>query len=206
MSSTVLDRNREDAFAEHGDGQDLQNGHQATLAKFKWLEGDMELLNPSEQLAHKILFGLARVLRTSHGTLRHTFAPEDRGLPGILEPEAFLRGLVRIGVFSHDEVGPEQIAKVVLLVDSSFDGRVNLWTLGRAVTAAQSLQASRLRASEVAEADYQERLTNTYHDSLPVDAVKVEKNPRSLFNFEHSFDKFRNQQRVLLSLHKEKPL
>merc|ERR1712039_301686 len=143
--------------------------------------------------------------RNSRGKLSHLFKTENKGTPGALEPEEFLKGLVRFGIVGEKELTEHDIIEALLAIDPTFDGRVNLPTLGRAVAVAQGLQKQRAQAAERVKQQHQTKLSNSYSETLPVDVVKVDWQARSLFDFERSFERFRAQQRELLSMHNELP-
>jgi hypothetical protein len=88
-------------------------------------------------------------------------------------------------------------------IDPSFDGRVNIPVLARAINAAHKVQGQRTQVAQQTEKMKAQVAQCTYCDSLPVEIVKVDRESRSLFNFERSFEKFRAQQRILLDFHHE---
>mmetsp|Transcript_72901 Transcript_72901/g.204757 ORF Transcript_72901/g.204757 Transcript_72901/m.204757 type:complete len:503 (+) Transcript_72901:45-1553(+) len=157
----------------------------------------------AKKAASKLLFGVEVALRESRGNLRRLFASVNSGTPGVLEPHEFLRALVKVGVLEEDELTPEGIIEAMAYVDPSFDGRINFTMLEHAVAAARDVHRQRLRDAERQAQHRVHRLTNSYHDSLPVDVVKVERQPKSLFDFERAFERFRKQQRDLLAHHGE---
>lgn len=129
----------------------------------------------------------------------------------MLEPADFLRGLVRLGVLGDDDIPLPLAWEACRLLDSAFDGRVNLRAIGRGVTEARTQRLRRLgrtTPSVVARPPgaVQARRPGAagtkadarYHESVCVEIVKVEKNARSIFNFDRSFKRFITQQKTLL--------
>jgi len=176
---------------------------QAALADLSWMNGSVDDMDEPHRLAHFMLLGLDEAMRAQRGKIRHLFAWEDQG-PGILEPGAFLAGLLRLGIFDEGEVTEASLTKAMYLVDSAFDGRVNLVSLKRAVSIATALRIQRDKEAQEADQKDQEQKANMYHESLPVENVRVDRHPRSLYNFERSFEKFLRQQRDLLAQHGDK--
>lgn len=170
-----------------------------------WLGDASDDLAPERKLASKILFGLESALRENRAKLLHLFRAENRGTPGVLEPEEFLRGLVRMHILGSGECTEHDIIEAMLAIDPTFDGRVNFPPLSRAVAVAQGMQKQQSQATQLMKQQHQTKLSNSYSESLPVDVVKVDWQARSLFDFERSFGKFRAQQKELLSMHNELP-
>jgi len=169
-----------------------------------WLGADHEDMHTTQQLGSRILFGLQRCLRDCRGKITKLFQAENKACAtGVLEPEEFLAGLVRLGVVEDGELTVDNIVEAMSTIDTNFDGRVNLPLIQRAVNAAHKVQGQRTQAAQEVERKTQAKLTTTYTESLPVEIVKVDRESRSLFNFERSFEKFRSQQRVLLAHHNE---
>jgi len=172
--------------------------------KHDWLAADHEDMHSTQQLSARILFGLQQCLRTSRGKITRLFQAENRAGPqGVLEPEEFLAGLVRLGVVEDGELSVDYIVEALSIIDPSFDGRVNLPVLQRAVNAAHKVVGQRIQEAQQVERQFQSKLSTSYGESLPVEIVKVDRESRSLFNFEQSFEKFRSQQRELLASHNE---
>lgn len=224
----AIDRKREDLFLEHvrfengvyeGRWRDpcLEDNEEITqqplAAEFNFFTDDDACVDdPSKRLAAEVAFGLEVTLHANLTKLKQLFAAETHGhsshphtAVGVLEPHAFLHGLIRVGVLAPGDASEKDIVQAMFHLDSSFDGRVNLAAIGRAVAAAQACRLQRATEARDAEQKYHERINLRYHDTLPVDIVKVDRNPRSLFDFERSFKKFESQQKELLTLHKEGP-
>lgn len=163
-----------------------------------WLDYNTEDMHDKQQLGSRILFGLQNCLRNCRGKITDLFKAENRkGPTGVLEPEEFLAGLVRLGVVEDGELNEDNIVQAMSTIDPNFDGRVNLPIIARAVNAAHKITGQRLQATQQLERQHQAKLSTSYSESLPVEVVKVDRESRSLFNFERSFEKFRSQQRVL---------
>lgn len=172
--------------------------------KHDWLGVDHEEMHSQQQLGSRILFGLQVCLRNCRGKVTNLFQAENRAGPaGVLEPQDFLAGLVRLGVVEDGELSEHDVVQAMTTIDPSFDGRVNLAVINRAVNAAHKVQGERAQASQQLERATQAKQNTSYSESLPVEVVKVDRESRSLFNFERSFEKFRSQQRVLLIHHNE---
>lgn len=172
--------------------------------KHDWLGGDHQEMDSKQQLGSRILFGLQRSVRECRGKMTNLFKTENKSGPaGVLEPQEFLAGLVRLGVVEDGEISVEDVIHAMTTIDPNFDGHVNVPTIARAVNAAHKVQGQRTQANAQAEKQHQKQLSTSYSESLPVEVVKVDRESRSLFNFERSFEKFRHQQRVLLAHHNE---
>lgn len=173
-----------------------------------WLFSEKEEMHATQQLASRILFGLQSALRKSCGKISSLFNTENKkfnGTQGVLEPEEFLAGLVRLQVVEDGELTVDAVVEAMTIIDPNFDGRVNLPVISRALTAARKVQGVRTQVAQQEEKQHQAKLSTSYSESLPVEVVKVDRESRSLFNFERSFEKFRNQQRILLAHHNEVP-
>jgi len=157
---------------------------------------------PPHEIASMILFGLHSQLQTDRQRISQLFEAENSGAKGVLEPKEFLSGLQRLGIVT-DDITVDEICDAMTVIDPSYDGRVNLPTVGRAVAAANKVQGQRTKASQRMHQQHQAKLQTSYSESLPVEVVKVDRESRSLFNFERSFEKFRSQQRELLAQHNE---
>jgi hypothetical protein len=147
-------------------------------------------------LATHILSSLQTCLRNSRGGLNGVFQVDM----GMLEPEEFLSGLIRLGIVADGELSVEQLVEVLPHIDATFDGYVNLASVAKAVNAARKTQGQ-----QQGDRQNKAKANASYCESLPVEVVKVEKEPRSLFDFERQYEKFRKQQRVLLEHHNEVP-
>lgn len=152
----------------------------------------------------KILFGLESAIRNSKSTLRHIFAVEDVDKTSVMSLESFQRGLVRLGVLAKEELTERDVAEALTAIDPGFDGQVTLQLLPRAIASVQGVQLEQSRASRRREQQVKAQIAKGYGmGDLNVEAVHVDRNPRSLFNFETAFAKFQSQQRDLLAHHGE---
>jgi len=221
MAFRNVDKNREEKLLEQvrfekgmyeGRWRDpmLEAGHVGQLPeenpeeKHDWLGANHEEMDSRQQLGSRILFGLQSCLRTCRGKVTNLFAAENRAGPaGVLEPQEFLAGLVRLGIVDDGELSVHDVIQAMTTIDPNFDGRVNLPVINRAVNAAHKVQGERTQAAQQVERQFQAKLSTSYTESLPVEVVKVDRESRSLFNFERSFEKFRSQQRILLAHHNE---
>jgi len=214
----VLDKRREEAVLEHarfengvyeGKWRDplLETKGQLPEVcppeRHDWLGLPAEEMTPEQELAVRIVYGLFDVQTRFRGGLLALFAPENRGGPGVLEPEEFSRALVRLGVLTVGECSVERLVQAISLIDHSSDGRVNLPALARAIGVARCLRKEQQQATQMRQQQRQVFLNTKYSDSVPVDIVKLDKNSKSLFNFERSLERFRSQQRELLVQHNE---
>jgi len=157
---------------------------------------------PAQKLAAKILFGVEEVMCTSRSNLQKIFLSVNRGTIGALEPTEFLEGLVKLHVLSPDEATVDDIVVAMAYVDPQYDGRVNFSMLERAVSCARSARRDRQRDQRRRLQSKVKRMTSSY-DSLSIDIVKVDQEPKSLYDFNRSFDRFRKQQKDLLAIHGE---
>lgn len=214
----VLDKQREEAVLEHarfengvyeGKWRDpmLETKGQLPEAcppeRHDWLGLFDDDMSPAQQLAQRIVFGIYDVQTRFRGGLLALFAPENRGGPGVLEPTDFLHALVRLGVMVEGECTIERLVQAISVIDQSSDGRVSLPALARAIGVARGLRKQQRQATERQHQQRQVFLNTKYSDSVPVDIVKLDKNSKSLYNFERSLEKFRSQQRELLIQHNE---
>lgn len=168
-----------------------------------WLDKDEEH-SSMQALGSRILFGLQGCLRNGRSKITSLFNAENRtGPKSVLEPKDFLRGLVRLGIMEDGELTEQSVVEAMCIIDPNFDGRVNIPVLARAVNAAHKVQGERTQVAQNEEKMKAQVAQCTYCDSLPVEIVKVDRESRSLFNFERSFEKFRAQQRILLDFHHE---
>lgn len=156
-----------------------------------------------QQVASKLLHGVEAALSANKGTLRHLFRSVNRGTPGVLEPEEFLAGVIKLGILEEGELRVEDIIETFAIVDPNFDGRVNFTALERAVVSARDLNRRRIQEAERLAQKHEHKLTSSYSEALPIDLVRVEKLPKSLLDFERSFERFKKQQKELLTHHGE---
>lgn len=212
--AATLDRNCEDAVIEQAifergvfDGQ--WQDPQLRLGTF----GLQEAVSPerlrvergrhAEHLASRILSGLESALGEYKGKISHLLRAENQGTPGVLEPSEFLRGLARLGIIREGECGIEGIVDVMVLLDPTFDGRVYFQSLAKAISSAEASRKQVAEASQTWQRRHKSRTSVRYGGPLPVDIVKVEREPRSLYDFERSVEHFRQQQKDLLMLNHE---
>ncbi|CAE7340782.1 unnamed protein product [Symbiodinium necroappetens] len=156
-----------------------------------------------EAMATHIFLGLHQAMREHHARLPHLFKPVNRGVPGVLEPAEFLEGLQRLRIVEKGQVSIQQLLEVMYELDPDFDGRIILSHVRKCIAATRALvNASQPGASE-------NDLTNllpadAYCQRVPVQRVVVERQPKSIWDFERSYEKFRNQQHELLIIHNER--
>mmetsp|Transcript_113627 Transcript_113627/g.321752 ORF Transcript_113627/g.321752 Transcript_113627/m.321752 type:complete len:441 (-) Transcript_113627:209-1531(-) len=128
-------------------------------------------LSDAKQTAARILFGLDAVLRGSRSTLQHLFRAENRGTPGALEVEEFLRGLVKQGVFDEGEIMVSDIMNAMLVIDPLFNGRISYPVLSRAIAAATDARRQQSRALDRPEPRQQaDEATRSFHSDSDVSA------------------------------------
>lgn len=125
-----------------------------------------------------------------------------------LNDEAFLKALAKDRGLRKDSQcrvihSVASLVEVMHVIDPSFDGRVNLPKVARAIAAARGVQNQRAKQTEIAKQQHHEKIMHSYSETLPVEVVKVDRESRSLFNFQRSFNKFREQQMELLKQHNE---
>lgn len=171
--------------------------------QYDWLGLPEADQTAAQQLAARITFGLYDLQQSSRGGVAALLAAENRGGPGLLVPAEFRRGLLRLGVASEDELPLERLVACVGLIDQTGDGLVRLPAVARAVAVARNLRKQQKAATEELQQQREVFLNTKYSSSLPVDVVKLDKNSKSLYTFERSFEKFRSQQRALLVQHNE---
>jgi len=171
--------------------------------RFAWQD---QAAGDRPDLAVWILLGLDFAMREHRAKLTHLFRYQgvNRGVPGVLEPAEFLEGLRRLRLLDQypADVTEADLLEMMYEVDPDFDGRVSLPNLSTAISA---IKASFLEEFEGAQHEQaQAKTVETYGERLPLQKVKVDKVPRSLFMFEQSFAKFRRQQSRLLVMNKER--
>lgn len=174
---------------------------QDPLTQFDWFD-EVETVEPTDprHLAARVLFGLIRVLRECRSQVNHLFAAEE-GSRGSLEVVAFLKGLVRTGVLRLGEATTHMVEDAMFFIDNNYDGLVNLRALSRAVAAAQAFSRRRTRQQTGLDCKKSVSASQMYHESLPIESVKVEGSERRLFHFKSAWQKFMQQQHDLLVLH-----
>lgn len=216
----TLDRNHDEAHLEkecHEDGSfggrwchprrskagtHLQHG---PVEHHDWMQQDLSGLGDSEMLASRILAGITRALQEQHSTVPRLFWSVNRGAQGVLEIEEFMEGLVRLQVVDYDEIDSLKVlSEAMTFIDPDFDGRVNYPALNRAVTAAQNAQRKQRRASSAGRFQGSLATSTNYSNELQVEVVKMDKNSKSVCDFNRSKDTFRRQQTALLAQHGER--
>lgn len=158
-----------------------------------------------EDIATRIILGLEAALRENRGKLPHLFRAVNQGVIGVLEPSEFLEGLCRLKILERGELREDDIVEVMIAVDADFDGRINFSFLDRAIANAKQMRKQHSQGLETRLDETRPQTVPTYGKAAPVPIVKVDRIPKSLCNFEMSFDKFRKQQRELLLVHNETP-
>merc|ERR1712181_106792 len=95
-------------------------------------------MSSSEQLASHILTSLQNCMRNSKGGIPKLFQPETLSVEGpnaamgLLEPEEFLAGLIRLGIVEDGELSVESIIEAMPIINVNFDGRVSLAAISKA--------------------------------------------------------------------------
>jgi len=174
-----------------------------------WVAMPLETMDASQVLALRILHGIDHAVRRSFGRFSDVFAAENAGAKGVLELSEFMRGLVRLGVVDEDELAIGTLQQVVAAIDTTFDGRVNVPVLQRAVIAVRNLGETPPPLGAGVATMWQWGLQRSqppakpkgdYGEAAPVDAVRLNFKA-GLYNFGRSFEKFRAQQKELLAHH-----
>ncbi|CAK9081171.1 Membrane-associated progesterone receptor component 1 (mPR), partial [Durusdinium trenchii] len=136
-------------------------------------------------LAKHIFLSLHSVMRKRRATLKHLFKYVNHGVPGILEPAEFLEGLQRLGIVERGECSPQQMADLMQDLDPNFDGRVILSEVHRCVQATRAICGQKVFKDHLNRGNTTILApTNLYSESMPVEKVKVEMKPKSLWDFE----------------------
>ncbi|CAL1131603.1 unnamed protein product [Cladocopium goreaui] len=160
---------------------------------------------------------LLQVMRKRRANLKHLFKYVNHGIPGILEPHEFLEGLQRLGIVERGQCSAQEMAdlmndlrKVMEIspirkdLDPNFDGRVALSEVNRCVQATRAVCGRKVFKDHISPPEVTKKeIKEVYTGSLPVEKVTVERQPKSLWDFECSFEELRAQQHALLVLHKE---
>lgn len=178
-------------------------------ADHAWQELPLMDMDQNQVMALRLLYNINSAMRHSRGRFSDLFAKENAGARGVLELEEFLRGLLRLGVYHDGEVTLGCLRKVVSVIDSGFDGRVNLPAIQMAVVAVRNLREEpppmgadltdmelwgqrRSLAPEPKKGDY--------GDAAPVVAVRLN-HAHGIYKFQDNFTKFKDQQRLLSQHH-----
>jgi hypothetical protein len=169
------------------------------------MESDLTELGESALLASRILSGITRALQDNHSTMLHLFKAVNRGTQGVLELDEFIEGLIRLHILdASDVVTVKQLTEAMYLMDPTFDGKVNYPALNRAVQAAQNIQRKQAKENIGIEGQRDNAHVSVYGDELPFEIVKVDKNSKSVYDFNRTRDMFRQQQAELLAQHGER--
>eukprot|EP00933_Yihiella_yeosuensis_P082393 TRINITY_DN96255_c0_g1_i1.p1 TRINITY_DN96255_c0_g1~~TRINITY_DN96255_c0_g1_i1.p1 ORF type:complete len:473 (+),score=63.92 TRINITY_DN96255_c0_g1_i1:61-1479(+) len=156
----------------------------------------------TKDLAIRLFLAIEQVRVEHKSTLAHLFRSVNRGVVGVLEATEFIEGLEKLHIIDQGELSIDDVSKVAALTDPEFDGRINLPALSKSISAAKFWHAQKTQAYGKNDLTNKKQ-TFTYGKSLPVEIVKVDRAPRSVCDFQRSFEKFRQQQESLLFLHKE---
>eukprot|EP00434_Breviolum_minutum_P017468 symbB.v1.2.015417.t1/scaffold1150.1/size135223/7 len=156
-------------------------------------------------LAKHIFLSLHSVMCKRRANLKHLFKYVNHGIPGILEPHEFLEGLQRLGIVERGQCSAQEMADLMHDWDPNFDGRVTLSEVNKCVQATRAMCGRKVFVDHLSPPAVQKREAKEhYTGSLPVAKVTVERQPKSLWDFECSFEDLRGQQHALLVLHKER--
>lgn len=166
---------------------------------FQWIPGALEKLlegKPEEDLglpepklnAFLLLIHLDYAIRQGKTVLSKIFTAENKGPRNQLEVAQFYRGLRRLKVIDEMELSEEALWEALYELDPSFDGRVYLPILDRALKV--------LASSGIYSRKQQRR-----EETSPVRAISIPMEADSINNFRKAFKCFREQQHDLLSFH-----
>jgi len=156
-------------------------------------------------LAKHIFLSLHSVMRKRRANLKHLFKYVNHGIPGILEPHEFLEGLQRLGIVERGQCSAQEMADLMNDLDPNFDGRLALSEVNRCVQATRAVCGRKVFKDHISPPEVTKKeIKEVYTGSLPVEKVTVERQPKSLWDFECSFEELRAQQHALLVLHKER--
>lgn len=169
---------------------------------FEWLDHSYENMQPAHQAAAAVLSSLDEIVTTTRWRIADLFAGENKGHPGVLEPDEFFRGLTRLGVVS-DGFTLDDLMRFMSTIDPCFDGLVRLPVVSRAVGVARSKRMRAEEAKRLALKQRQVKLRTSYSETIPCEVVRIEPEPSSLLNFNRACAKFKGQQTQLLSHHNE---
>lgn len=212
-----MDNQREDAILEQlrfergvfagqwtDPAQDCKAFSGRPVEEYAWLEIEMDDMTPGQQAASKLLFKLEEIVNRKRCKLQNLFASENKGTLGVLEVDEFVAGLVKVGCVQASEMTADRLISIMSTIDPAFEGRVKLPALNRAVNAARGVRMRKEEKQEQLRKQRQVKLQACYSESLPVDIVKVDHPASSLLDFNRSFQKFMNQQEMLLEQHSER--
>jgi len=210
----ALDKQREESVLEQArfesgvyDGKwrdpllDSKKALSPPSANHDWVTLPRVEMSDLQREALHILLALDSAVRRSKGSMSHLFAAENSGAKGVLEPDEFLRGLRRIGIIPDGAYTANgAIDQVISTIDRAYDGRVKLPLVARAIA---SWREKHPFTEELVEQKRRPRPVGPYGDKLQVlDTVKMDYKA-GLYDFGKSFERFRTQQKELLSHHSE---
>eukprot|EP00929_Paragymnodinium_shiwhaense_P009076 TRINITY_DN113128_c0_g1_i1.p1 TRINITY_DN113128_c0_g1~~TRINITY_DN113128_c0_g1_i1.p1 ORF type:complete len:482 (+),score=112.67 TRINITY_DN113128_c0_g1_i1:143-1588(+) len=176
---------------------------QSPEEEHSWISKPLLEMNAAQESAANLLFRLERVANQTRGKLAQLFVDQNNGPTGQLEPAEFIRGLEKHAVLYRDEMTPAKLIGIMHTIDKSFDGRVSLPVLTRAIAYARGVRMQKEQAQDNLRRQRQVKLNTSYSESMPIDVIKVDRYESSLLNFNRSFQKFVNQQKQLLEHHNE---
>ena len=110
----------------------------------------------------------------------------------------------RLHIVERGQVSIQQLVEVMYDLDPDFDGRVILSHVRKCIAATRALHMP--TSTGALENDVTNPVpTDAYcRQRVPVEKVVVERQPKSLWDFERSYERFRNQQHELLVIHNER--
>lgn len=166
-----------------------------------WVPEDQK--TPAQKRAADILFRLEARLRENRCRVKDLFASENKGIPGVLRPEEFLESLEKHRIIAKGEMAMEDLIDFCHIMDPDFVGLVTVPAAGRALQAARAVRRRRETEEARERRARQVKLSTTYTDYLPAEAVRVEAVPASLLDFNRARERFGKQQKQLLAFHDE---
>eukprot|EP00438_Fugacium_kawagutii_P018626 Skav224572 [mRNA] locus=scaffold246:22249:40689:+ [translate_table: standard] len=188
--------------------------HTEKVPRLAWdMQGSFSGLT---SLAKHIFLSLHSVMRKRRANLKHLFKYVNHGIPGILEPHEFLEGLQRLGIVEKGQCSPQEMADLMHDLDPNFDGRVALSEVNRCVQATRAICAAAawsksfqeppqptggakegsLAPATAGEDELLVERSPKPHATVPfqVEKVTVERQPKSLWDFECTFEEPRVQR------------
>lgn len=176
---------------------------QAPEEEHTWLSKPLEEMTSAEEVASNLLFRLERAATQTRGRTAQLFVDQNHGPNGQLEPAEFIKGLEKHYILYQNELTPQKLIGIMNTIDKSFDGRVSLPVITRAVNYARTVRMRKDQEKDAIRKQRQVKLKTSYSEAMPIDVIKVDRYESSLLNFNRSFQKFVNQQRQLLDHHHE---
>jgi len=175
---------------------------------FSWLPGALQQtlagkseeelgLSPAKVNAFLLLIHLADAVKKEKTLLSKIFRAENKGPPRQLEVAEFRRGLGRVGILYEVDLSQEGLCEALMEIDPTFDGRVHLPVLDRAIKVVEAT-AFECRKNMKSEQDH---FVLAYGETAPVRAVQIPNLADSINNFRKAFSSFRKQQQDLLQFH-----